>query len=119
MSVSPARILVIEDEPLIAMMIEDFLDLLGHSMAGQADSVDQALAMVDARGFDAAIVDVNLRGGEQSWPVSDALAAANIPFALATGSGGDDIRAEHHGRPILAKPFTLDQVERTLAQLIG
>ncbi|WP_448660379.1 response regulator [Sphingomonas sp. CJ99] len=119
MSVSQSRILIVEDEPLIAMMLEDFLDMLSHGVVGPADAVDKAAALVQSGGFDAAIVDVNLRGGEQSWPVADALDAAGIPFALATGSGGEDIAQRHAGRPVLAKPFTFDQVERTLGMLLG
>ena len=82
------RILVVEDEPLIAMMLEDYLDILGRKVAGVADSVSTALPLVAAGGIDAAIVDVNLNGGEKCWPVADALAAAGVPFVVATGGGG-------------------------------
>ena len=57
-------ILIVEDEPLIAMMIEDFLDVLGKAVAGTADTVETALAVIAEGGVDAAILDVNLRGGE-------------------------------------------------------
>ncbi len=111
------RILIVEDEPLIAMMLEDFLDALDHQVAGIADSVATGLALVAGGGIDAAILDVNLRGGEQSWPIADALAAAGIPFVLATGGGGESIADAHRGRPVLSKPFTMDNVEKTLAGL--
>ena len=114
---SPRNILIVEDEPLIAMMLEDFLDALGKAVAGTADTVADALAIVEAGGVDGAILDVNLRGGEQSWPVADALAAAGVPFLLATGGSGDAIVAAHRGRPVLAKPFTMDAVEKALAAL--
>lgn len=113
----PRRILVVEDEPLIAMMLEDYLGVLGHQVAGTADSVAEALAAIDGGGIDAAVLDVNLRGGEQSWPIADALAANDIPFLLATGGGGDTIADSHRGRPLLTKPFTMDSVERALATL--
>lgn len=113
----PQRILIVEDEPLISMMIEDFLDLLGKEVAGTADSVATALPIVEAGGVDAAILDVNLSGGEKSWPIADALAAADIPFILATGGSGDTIVDDHQGRPVLAKPFTMDAVEQALAAL--
>ncbi|MBO9713793.1 response regulator [Sphingomonas sp.] len=108
------RILIVEDEPLIAMMLEDFLDALDREPAGSADSVASAMELVEAGGFDAAILDVNLRGGEQSWPIADALASAGIPFILATGGAGEAIAEHHRSRPVLAKPFTIDAVERAL-----
>lgn len=108
------RILVVEDEPLIAMMLEDFLDALDRTAVGCADSVASAIELIDAGGIDAAILDVNLRGGELSWPIADALAAADIPFVIATGGSGDSIAEAHRGRPILSKPFTLDAVDKAL-----
>jgi DNA-binding response OmpR family regulator len=113
----PQRILIVEDEPLISMMIEDFLDILGKDVAGTADSVATALPIVEAGGVDAAILDVNLAGGEKSWPIADALADAGVPFVLATGGSGDMIVDAHQGRPVLSKPFTMDAVEQALAAL--
>ena len=114
---APQHILIVEDEPLISMMIEDFLDILGKEVAGTADSVATALPIVEAGGIDAAILDVNLAGGEKSWPIADALAQAGVPFILATGGSGDMIVDAHQGRPVLAKPFTMDAVEQALAAL--
>ena len=108
----PKRILIVEDEPLIAMMLEDFLDALDHQVAGTADTVASALELIGE--CDGAILDVNLRGGEQSWPIADKLAEAGIPFIIATGGGGDSIAEAHRGRPVLAKPFTLSGVEQAL-----
>jgi DNA-binding response OmpR family regulator len=104
------RILIVEDEPLISMMLEDFLDALDRQVAGIADNVAEALALIEAGGIDAAILDVNLRAGETSWPIADALAAAGIPFLLATGGSGDTIAEPHRDRPVLSKPFTLNSV---------
>jgi len=114
---TPRRILVVEDEPLISMMLEDFLDMLGHQVAGTADCVEGALAAVQAGGVDAAILDVNLRDGEKSWPVADVLASEGIPFVLATGGSGDSIASDHRSRPTLSKPFTMDGVKQALAAL--
>lgn len=113
---TPTKILIVDDEPLIAMMLEDFLETLDRTPAGSADSVSDALALVERGGIDAAILDVNLRKGEQCWPVADALAAAGIPFILATG--GDTILPQHAHRPVLTKPFTLDAVEKALDALV-
>jgi DNA-binding response OmpR family regulator len=111
---SPKNILIVEDEPLIAMMLEDFLDILDHQVAGTADHIAAALALIEAGGIDAAILDVNLRDGEQSWPIADALAARGIPFVLATGGSGDSVAESHRDRPVLSKPFTMDGVEKAL-----
>ncbi|RDE06483.1 response regulator [Sphingomonas aracearum] len=110
----PSRILIVEDEPLIAMMLEDFLDLLGKRVAGTAETVEDALALVAEGDVDAAILDVNLRGGQKSWPIADALAEQGIPFLFATGGTQDSIAPEHQNRPTLSKPFTMDGVTRAL-----
>jgi DNA-binding response OmpR family regulator len=111
---APRRVLIVEDEPLIAMMLEDFLDALEREVAGTADDVASALARIEAGGVEAAILDVNLRGGEQSWPVAARLDELDIPFILATGGAGDTIPESWRSRPILSKPFTMDGVEKAL-----
>ena len=108
-------ILIVEDEPLIAMMLEDFLDSLGHRVAATCDTVADALARVGEGGFDVAIIDVNLNG-ERVWPVADRLAAAGVPYVLATGGHIEPPPPEHAGVPVLSKPFTLDAIEPALAE---
>lgn len=114
---SPNRILLVEDEPLIAMMLEDFIDLLGKQVAGTADNVAAALQLVATADIDAAILDVNLRGGEKSWPIADALAERGVPFLIATGGSDDAVHSAHKARPVLQKPFTMDGVSRALDAL--
>ena len=114
-----ARLLIVEDEPLIAMMLEDFADSLGHEVAATVDSVETGLDAARGGGFDLAILDVNLRDDEPSWPIADVLADAGTPFVLATGGESDGIPDRHRGRPFLEKPFTIDSVERSLAQALG
>lgn len=111
------RVLLVEDEPLIAMMLEDFLDVLDHAHAGTADSVAAALPLIEEGGVDCAILDVNLRGGEKSWPIADALAARDIPFVFATGGGDEGIADHHRDRPRLGKPYTMDGVGKALGQI--
>jgi len=111
---APLSVLIVEDEPLIAMMLEDYIDGLGHRVAATIDSVPQALEQAQAGGFDVAILDVQLRGGEASWPVADALAEKGIAFLIATGGLVDPPPARHAGAPQLAKPFTLDGVRAAL-----
>ena len=112
-----SRVLLVEDEPLISMMLEDFLDALDRECAGTADSVAAAMPLVEAGGFDCAILDVNLRGGEKSWPIATALAARDIPFVFATGGADDMLADEFRDRPVLQKPFTMDGVDKALAAL--
>lgn len=106
-------VLVVEDEPLISMMIEDFIDMLGHDLAGVCDSVAEALVKVEEGGFDIAILDVNLRDGP-CWPVADALKNKHIPFVVATGGHVEPPPSSHVDAHQLAKPFTLDGVQAAL-----
>lgn len=107
-------ILIVEDEPLIAMMLEDFLESLGHRVVATADSVSQAIEHIDAGGFDVAIVDVHLKGGESAWPVADRLIERGLPFVLATGGHIDPPPSRHAAAPVLAKPYTIDAIEPAL-----
>lgn len=116
---APMRILIVEDEPLIAMMLEDFLEALGHEGAGTADSVATALPLVDRGSFDAAILDVNLRGGELCWPVADKLVESGKPYLLASGGQAEALPGAHALAPVLAKPFTMDGVRDALDRLVG
>ncbi|WP_443026645.1 response regulator [Sphingomonas sp. Leaf21] len=113
----PVQILIVEDEPLIAMMLEDFLDVLDKQVAGTVDSVDDALARVALGGIDAAILDVNLRGGQKSTPVAEALAERGVPFVFATGGSDDSVDERFRDRPRLQKPFTMDGVAKALGSL--
>ena len=108
-------ILIVEDEPLIAMMLEDFLDALGHQVAASCDNVADALGQVENGAFDVAIIDVRLKDGETIWPVADALADAGKPFVLATGGHVEPPPERHAGAPVLAKPYTMDAIEPVLA----
>jgi CheY-like chemotaxis protein len=110
----PLSILIVEDEPLIAMMLEDFVDTLGHRVAGTCDSVSDALGLAEQGGFDVAILDVRLRGGEMSWPVADVLADRGVAFVLATGGHVEPPPSRHADVPHLAKPFTMDGVKAVL-----
>ncbi len=112
-------ILIVEDEPLIAMMLEDFLDSLGHQVTGSCDNVADALGHVASGGFDVAILDVRLRDGEQVWPVADALADAGKPFVLATGGHVEPPPDRHAAAPVLAKPYILDAIDPVLARALG
>ncbi|HEV2866887.1 MAG TPA: response regulator [Allosphingosinicella sp.] len=112
-------ILIIEDEPLIAMMLEDFLETLGHEVVGTCDSVEEALERVQAGGFDVAIIDVQLKDGKQVWPVADRLAAGGTPFILATGGHVDAPPEQHAAAPVLSKPYTIDAIPPAIERACG
>ena len=84
-----ARILVVDDEPLISAMTEEWLSELGHVVVGPAHNLATALKLAEMD-MDAAIVDVSL-GKDNAYPLADALTARGVPFALATGYGQDAI----------------------------
>ena len=112
-------ILIVEDEPLIAMMLEDFLDSLGHAVVGTCDSVEDAIEKVSLGGFDVAIIDVQLKDGKHVWPVADRLAEKGTPFVLATGGHVEPPPSRHASAPVLSKPYTIDAIEPALALACG
>lgn len=111
---SPAlKVLIVEDEPIIAMMLADMLDLLGHDVVGQADTLDAAHRLIEAGGFDAAILDVYL-AGQPVWPVAERLRAEGCPFVLATGAGRDDLPAGFQDCLVLEKPYDVPGITKAL-----
>lgn len=111
-------ILVVEDEAMIGMMLEDYLDVLGYRLHGIAANLDEACVQAQAGGFDAALLDCNLQG-EKSWPVADILTEKKIPFVFATGGTADDLPSAYANSQTLAKPFTMGAVERALGKVFG
>jgi CheY-like chemotaxis protein len=111
------RVLLVEDEPMIRMLLEDMLGELGYILAAEAARIDQALEAVKTGEFDMAILDVNL-SGESISPVAEALVARGTPFVLATGYAEDGLPELHRDRPTLKKPFQIDSLERALQSLI-
>ena len=110
------RILVVEDEPLVAMMIEDILLGAGAEIVGPAATLANALELVD-QPIDAALLDVNL-AGERVYPVARRLLHRGIPFVFATGYGGPD--EEWGNMPnILEKPYSRGDVIAALEQALG
>jgi DNA-binding response OmpR family regulator len=114
---APQQILIVEDEPLIAMMLEDFLEILDKQVVASADTVATALDAIDGGTVDAAILDVNLRAGEKSTPIAEALAERSIPFVFATGGGDEGVDERFRDRPRLLKPFTMEGVAKALDNL--
>lgn len=109
------NILVVEDEPLIAMMLEDFLETLGHRIHASCDNLGDALTECQAGGFDLAILDINLKG-ELIWPAASALKEKGVPFVIASGGHVEPPPAEFADAPLLEKPYTIDRIAPVLEQ---
>lgn len=114
---APARILVVEDEALIRMLLEDMLADLGHEVAATAASVEAARELAATVAFDAAILDVNLEG-QEVFPVAEILATRNLPFIFASGYGHTALPEPFRDRPTLQKPFQAAQLEAALKNLL-
>lgn len=106
-------ILVVEDEMLIGMLLEDMLNDLGHEVVAVVPRLKDALAAVQGKAFDLAILDVHLNG-ESAFPVADALIERGVPFVFATGYGGRGLPETYRERPVLQKPFSKADLERVL-----
>ena len=111
---SSLQILIVEDESMVAMLIEDMLEDLGHKVIATSGRMPDASKLVSDSIADLAILDVNLNG-EETYPLADSLAARQIPFIFATGYGASGIKPEWSGVPVLQKPFQ----SRELAQAIN
>jgi len=101
---------------MVSMLLEDFLDDLGCAVVGPAFNLEEASTLATAGEFDVAILDVNL-GGERTFSVADQLDRNGKPFAFATGYGAAGLRDEDEGRPVLQKPFTLDDLKKVIDDL--
>ncbi|MBC6981978.1 response regulator [Caulobacter sp. 17J80-11] len=110
------RILVVEDETLVALLLEELLVTLGCEVVGPVPTLDEGLERAGAGGFDAALLDVNL-GGQRSHPIAELLAARGKPFAYATGYGSYGVRDEDLERPLLLKPFTRKELAKVVDEL--
>jgi CheY-like chemotaxis protein len=106
------RILIVEDDVLIGMMLVDMFDALGLPEPAQATTNEEALAFIASEPLAGALVDINL-GDEKGWPVADALAEHDIPFAFTSG-GGDVIPHAH--RKLITKPFRISDIEAALEE---
>jgi DNA-binding NtrC family response regulator len=115
-SLAGRRVLVVEDEMLVLMITEDMLAEAGCESVTTAATVDQALALIDTRIFDAAMLDVNLNGTE-SYPLADALDARGVPFFFSTGYSSQGMKDGYRDRLVLKKPFQFEDLVEILTRL--
>lgn len=107
---SGRSILVVEDEMMVLMMIETLLSDLGCGSVSTAATIGQALALIEANAFDAAMLDLNLNGS-RSYAVADALEARGVPFLFSTGYGGQGVADPYRAHPVLKKPFKIKDMK--------
>jgi chemotaxis response regulator CheB len=112
-----ARVLIVEDESLIAMMLEDWIVELGHTPVGPAASVDKALHLVETMKPDVAIVDYNL-GRDTADNVSELLTARKVPYALASGDRVLGTDKRFRMQPMLSKPYEFERFNTILTALL-
>ena len=110
------RILVVEDEPMIRMLLEDMLGELGYTVAAEAAGIEEALEATKNADFDLAILDADLKG-QPALPVADVLVTRGTPFVFATGYG--EVPEPYRGWPMLTKPFQMDGLKQMLQSAFG
>jgi CheY-like chemotaxis protein len=108
------RVLVVEDESMVALMIEGMLEDLGCEITGSAARLDQAQRLAATADIDLALLDVNLQG-QPVFPVARILKERQIPLMFSTGYGASGLPPEFAGRPVLAKPFSLAELQQCMA----
>ncbi|MGE5563477.1 MAG: response regulator [Bacillota bacterium] len=118
MSLAGIRVLVVEDEAIIALAIEDMLIELGCQIVGPALSVDAAARLASGEALDAAVLDINLRG-ETSRPVAEILRGRDVPFCFSTGYESADVPDGFESVPLLRKPYTSDSLGAMLRMLLS
>jgi CheY-like chemotaxis protein len=117
---SPAtkRILVVEDELMIRMLLQDMLDELGYTIAAEAAHLDEAIEVAKTAEFDVAILDVDLNG-KTITPVAEVLATRGMPFVFTTGYGEHALPDAYRNRPILKKPYQINGLSQILERTLN
>jgi CheY-like chemotaxis protein len=108
------RVLVVEDEVIVGMLVEDMLQELGYEVAALSTHLEQAVELARSSDIDFAMLDLNLNG-QMSYPVADVLRGREVPFIFATGYGAKILVPPYIGTPTLQKPFHLEELKRMLA----
>jgi DNA-binding response OmpR family regulator len=113
------RVLVVENEFVIAMVLEQALCEAGFEVEGPVFKLSEAMELASTARLDAALLDIELDDGVTIYPVADILARRRIPFAFVSARSRDQIRADHADRPLWPKPFAPDRVAKVIASLTG
>jgi CheY-like chemotaxis protein len=118
MSLDGVKVIVVEDEAIVAMLLEQMLEDLGCTVTGTASQLASAVTLVNDSDADVAILDMNL-SGHRVDPVARILVEKAMPFIFASGYGEDGLSAEWRGRPVLPKPFRLEELRLALIKAIS
>ena len=105
------RVLLVEDQMIVAMQIEDMLRAVGCEVVGPVGTLHAAIALAHEEALDLAVLDVNL-DGEKVYPAAEELQARGIPFILATGYGESTLPEKWRNQPRLSKPYRREQLEQ-------
>jgi len=109
------RVLVVEDEAVVAMLLEDMLLDLGHEVVAAVGRFEQAMEAAETSDLDLAILDVNLNG-VLTYPVAERLKSRGVPVVFATGYGSDGLREDWRGGPVVQKPFQLRDLQKAVGE---
>jgi CheY-like chemotaxis protein len=112
------RVLIVEDEAIIAMTAEDMIEEMGCVVAGVAASIPEALAHAEAGAFDVVLLDINLNGAA-STAVAELLAARALPFIFTTGYGPSGPAPGFANIPVVPKPYRADQIGLAICHVLG
>lgn len=112
------RVFIVEDESLVAMLLEDMLSELGCSIAGMAASYADACRKAEHLHFDVAVLDVNL-DGVRSYPLAYALNGRGVPLVLSTGYGVESLPDSLRDVPVVQKPFHLDELRHAVSEALA
>ena len=114
---SPASILLVEDEPLVRMMLVDLIQEIGHRVMVEAGNLDDAYLLAKREEYDLAIIDINLNG-MNAGPVAEAVAGRGLPFLFLSGYGSKSIPAKFKGAPWLPKPCSPDTLKQKINSIL-
>jgi CheY-like chemotaxis protein len=118
MSLEGVRVLLVEDEAIIAMTAEDMLEELGCATVASASTLSEALAAAEIGGFDVALLDINLNG-VNSLPVAERLCEAGRPFVFTTGYGAAGRGSAYEDVPLVTKPYQIGELEVAIRAALG
>ena len=113
-----SRVLIVEDEVMVLMMLEDIMSALGHEIFNTASNFDDGLAAAKTGKFDIALLDINLNG-ELSFPIAVVLRERGIPFVFASGYGRAGLVEGFAGAPIIKKPFSIAELEGEIKRAVN
>jgi DNA-binding response OmpR family regulator len=114
----PARVLIVEDEPMIAANLKSILEESGYAVSGFASKLETALEIIESGDLDAAILDANL-GGVSASPAASALAARGLPFIVLSGYSREQLQGDFSGGLFIQKPYRMEELIDGLRRVLA